>query len=140
MNLTASAYCALGATTSNSSSRSAAPTIRACFAAAEPSRDFDWIRVRGSALYRSGDNDPYDGKATGFDAIFENPQFAGADTSYWIRQAMPLSAAAAWRCPGATACSACARRRTRASRTSTIPGSMLLGVGADFDLTPRAAR
>ena len=27
---------------------------------------------------------------TGFDAIFENPQFAGADTSYWIRQAVPL--------------------------------------------------
>ncbi len=26
----------------------------------------------------------------GFDAIFENPLFAGADTSFWIRQPMPL--------------------------------------------------
>ena len=37
-----------------------------------------------------GDKDPFDDKATGFDAIFENPQFAGADTSFWIRQAVPL--------------------------------------------------
>ena len=28
---------------------------------------------------------------TGFDAIFENPIFAGADTSYWIRQAIPFA-------------------------------------------------
>ena len=41
-------------------------------------------------LYGSGDDDPFDDEATGFDAIFENPQFAGADTSYWIRQAVPL--------------------------------------------------
>ena len=27
----------------------------------------------------------------GFDAIFENPIFAGADTSYWIRQTIPFA-------------------------------------------------
>ena len=50
----------------------------------------DWIRVRATALYASGDGDPYDNKAGGFDAIMEDPQIAGADTSYWIRQAVPL--------------------------------------------------
>ena len=45
---------------------------------------------RISLLYGSGDDDPFDDRATGFDAVFENPQFAGADTSYWIRQAVPL--------------------------------------------------
>ena len=39
--------------------------------------------------------------------------------------------------PQRRARSTCARRRSRASRTSSIPGTMLLGVGADFDLTPQ---
>jgi hypothetical protein len=52
--------------------------------------DFDWLRPRLSLLYASGDDDPFDAEANGFDAIFENPQFAGADTSYWIRLAVPL--------------------------------------------------
>ena len=29
-------------------------------AAIEPSIDFDWIRLRASALYSSGDGDPFD--------------------------------------------------------------------------------
>ena len=65
-------------------------TIRAGFAAMELSRDFSWARIRLNALYQSADKDPFDGKATGFDAILENPQFAGAETSFWIRQAVPL--------------------------------------------------
>ena len=48
------------------------------------------MRAAPDALFQSGDKDPFDGKATGFDAILENPQFAGADTSFWIRQAVPL--------------------------------------------------
>src|SRR5581483_5524486 len=65
--------------------------VSAAFAAAEISRDFDWFRPRLSLLYASGDSNPYDRKATGFDAIFENPQFAGGDNSYWISQAVPLT-------------------------------------------------
>ena len=42
-----------------------------------------------SGLFASGDKNPYDTR-NGFDAIFEHPQFAGADTSFWIRQAVPL--------------------------------------------------
>ncbi len=64
--------------------------VRAGFAAAEFSMDFDWLRPRVSLLYATGDKDPFDDVSTGFDAVFENPQFAGADTSYWIRQAVPL--------------------------------------------------
>ena len=43
------------------------------------------------ALFASGDGDPYDDVERGFDAIFENPIFAGADTSYWIRQTIPFA-------------------------------------------------
>ena len=48
------------------------------------------FRARLSLLYGSGDKNPYEHRATGFDAIHENPQFAGGDTSYWISQAVPL--------------------------------------------------
>ena len=46
------------------------------------SYDHDWMRFRLSALYASGDKHLYDNTETGFDAILENPVFAGADTSY----------------------------------------------------------
>ena len=89
INLTASIYGALGEN-KNSALSGEDTDVRAFFAAAEPSIDFDWVRLKLSALYASGDDDPYDGTDEGFDAIFENPQFAGADTSYFIRQAVPL--------------------------------------------------
>src|SRR3546814_5090673 len=65
--------------------------IRAGFAAAELSYDHDWMRFRLSGLYASGDRDPYNNVEGGFDAIFENPIFGGADTSYWIRQTIPFA-------------------------------------------------
>src|SRR4029079_13272178 len=65
--------------------------IQAFFAAVEPSIDFDWIRLRASALYATGDGNPFDNVEHGFDSIFQNPIFAGADTSYWIRQVVPLA-------------------------------------------------
>ena len=120
-NLTASVITRW-ARTATASSPASRPTSRSYFVAAELSLDFDWIRVRLSLLYASGDDNPYDNKATGFDAIFENPQFAGADTSYWIRQAIPfVGGGRAVFLTAATACSTtCAPPRKRASRTSTI--------------------
>jgi hypothetical protein len=112
--------------------------IRAMFAAAEFSVDFDWFRPRLSLLFGSGDDDPYDDEATGFDAIFENPQFAGADTSYWIRQAVPVIGG------GRVALSSRngVLNNLRSSKEEgqsnfTNPGIMLAGIGADMDLTPK---
>ena len=82
-NLTTSVYLALGEE-DGSVFTGRESDIEALFVAAEISVDFDWIRPRISFLYGSGDDDPFDDKSQGFDAIFENPQFAGADTSYWI--------------------------------------------------------
>ena len=117
--------------------------IRACFAAAELSRDFSWIRAaRSRRCCASATAIRSTARATGFDAILENPQFAGADTSFWIRQAVPLIGGGGVALSGrnARARRRCARRRTRASRTSSTRACALLGVGADFDLTPAAAR
>ncbi|MCB0353339.1 MAG: hypothetical protein KDD64_07445 [Bdellovibrionales bacterium] len=64
--------------------------ISAFMFAQELSYDFDWLRLRGSLFWSSGDSDPDDGTAEGFDAIFDLPNFAGGDLSYWQRQNIPL--------------------------------------------------
>jgi hypothetical protein len=110
--------------------------VQASFAAVELSRDFDWIRVRASGLYASGDSDPFDKTAHGFDGLSQSALFAGADSSFFIHQQLPLalsqvnlkvrdslfpdlrSAAA----PGAA--------------NYENPGLRLVGLGADFDFSP----
>lgn len=137
INITGSAYWALGEMRNNFFTGEPAD-INAQFAAAEISYDRDWIRFRLSGLYQSGDGDPYDDTETGFDAIFENPVFAGADTSYWIRQTIPFAG-------GGRAVSVNGRngilnnlRSSKEQGQSNFnnPGLWLVGVGADFDLTP----
>jgi hypothetical protein len=137
INLTTSLYQALGKDR-NSFFTDRPATINAQFAAAEASLDRDWMRFRLSAAYASGDGDPFDNTEGGYDAIFENPVFAGADTSYWIRQTIPFAG-------GGRAISLNGRngllnslRSSKEQGQSNFnnPGLMLLGVGADFDLSP----
>ncbi len=137
INVTASAYGALGEDR-NSLFTSEPADIRAFFSAVELSYDKDWMRFRLSGAYASGDGDPYDNRETGFDAVFENPVFAGADTSYWIRQTIPFAG-------GGRAVSVNGRngllnslRSSKEQGQSNFnnPGLMLVGACADFDLTP----
>jgi len=138
LNLTASAYGALG-TDRDSFFTGRQADIRAFFGAAELSYDVNWVRFRLSGLYASGDSKPYDDTEGGFDAIFENPIFAGADTSYWIRQTIPFAG-------GGRVISINGRngilnslRSSKEQGQSNFnnPGTQLLGAGADFDLTPQ---
>jgi len=135
-NTTASLYWAFGHDDHNQFSQSSA-NINAFFAAAEISRDFDWIRLRGTALYASGDKDPYDNKENGFDAILENPQIAGADTSFWIRQAIPLIGGGGVALSGRNAVLPSLRSSKDQGQSNFInPGITLVGIGADFDIYP----
>ena len=137
VNLTASAYAALGQDR-NSIFTNKPADIRAFFFAAEPSYDFDWIRVKLSGLFASGDSNPHDNTETGFDSIYENPLFAGADTSYWIRQSIPFAG-------GGQGVALNGRNGVLADLRSSKdegqsnfnnPGTILIGTGADFDVLP----
>jgi hypothetical protein len=138
INLTGSFYWALGEDR-NSFFTDRPADINAQFAAIEASYDRDWMRFRLSGAYASGDGDPYDDTEGGFDAIFENPVFAGADTSYWIRQTIPFAG-------GGRAIAVNGRngilnslRSSKEQGQSNFnnPGLILVGAGADFDLTPQ---
>ncbi len=137
INLTASAYAALGEDRDSFFTGRPAD-IRAFFAAAEASYDRDWARFRLSGAWASGDGDPYDDTETGYDAVFENPIFAGADTSYWIRQTIPFAG-------GGRAVSVNNRNgilnslrpsKEQGQSNFNNPGLILAGAGADFDISP----
>ncbi len=138
LNLTASAYYAFGEDRNNSFTGRPAD-ISAFFAAVEPSFDFNWTRIRFTGLYATGDEDPFDNTETGFDAIFENPLIAGADTSYWIRQSIPfLGGSRAVSLTGRNSVLPALRSSKEQGQSNfNNPGILLLGAGADFDVLPQ---
>lgn len=112
--------------------------IRAYFLAAEPSIDYSWARLRTSFLYASGDKDPFDKKSKGFSAIFENPQFAGADTSFWIRQNIPLIGGGGVTLSPRNGVLPDLRSSKEHGQSNFVnPGLRLLGAGADVDVLPQ---
>ena len=135
-NLTTSAYYAVG-TVEPGVFVDSAVDVSAAFAAAELSVDYDWIRPRVSFIYASGDDDPFDDVATGFDAVFENPQIAGGETSYWNRQAVPLIAGGRVALSGRNSfLNALRSSKEEGQSNFTNPGLLLLGVGVDMDILP----
>lgn len=135
-NLTSSLYAALGTDDRNPIAQKR-QTIRAGFAAAELSRDFSWLRLRANALLATGDKDPFDGRATGFDAILENPQFAGADASFFIRQSVALIGGGGVALSGRNGVLPSLRSSKDQGQSNFVnPGLRLFGIGADADLTP----
>jgi hypothetical protein len=66
-------------------------SINAQMAALELSRDRDWLRYKGSFFWASGDSQPFDGRARGFDSIVDLTEFAGSKFSFWNSQAIPFT-------------------------------------------------
>ncbi len=137
LNLTASTYLAMGEE-SRGVFVDGKRDIAAAFAAAELSMDTDWIRHRVSLLWGSGDHDPYDKEANGFDAIFENPTFAGADTSFWFRQSIPLIGGGIVNLSQRNALLNDLRSSKEHGQSNFAnPGIWLAGFGQDFDIAPQ---
>lgn len=135
-NLTTSLYFAFGEEDSSVFTERSSD-IKAGFAAAELSYDFDWIRPRFSVLWGSGDDDPFDDTSQGFDAIFENPQFAGADTSYWIRQPVPLIGGGRVVLSSRNGVLNSMRSSKEEGQSNFVnPGIQLVGAGVDLDILP----
>ena len=137
LNLTTSSYLALGQDRNNIFTNRPAD-IRAWFVAAEPSIDIDWIRIKLSGLYASGNSNPRGNTETGFDAILENPQFAGADTSYFIRQSIPFVGGGVVSLNGPNGILLDLRSSKDEGQSNfNNPGTALVGIGADFDVLPQ---
>lgn len=109
--------------------------ISAYMAAAELSYDRDWVRFRTSYFYNSGDSNANDGKATGFDAIFPNPNFAGTEFSYWGRQGIRLFGVELTNRLSLNP--SLKSSKFQGQQNFVNPGLHLYNLGLDADLTPR---
>jgi hypothetical protein len=109
--------------------------INAQMFAIELSYSPDWLRFRTSYFYASGDNDPNDKNANGFDSIFDNPQFAGGQFSYWQRQEVRLFGTAlvnrASLLPDLRA------TKIQGQPNFVNPGLQLINLGADAEVTQK---
>lgn len=112
--------------------------IKAWMVAQEASYDIDWVRLRGSLLYASGDKDPFDDDAEGFDAIFDNPNFAGGDLSFWQRQQIPLIGGGEVFLVNRGSLFPNMRAGKEEGQSNFVnPGLLLLNLGVDFEVTPK---
>jgi carboxypeptidase family protein len=112
-------------------------TIDAQMAALEISWDRDWMRFRASAFYASGDANPRDGRATGFDAIVDEPNFAGGNFSFWNREGIPLTGASVFLTTPDSLLPDLRSSKNEGQANFVNPGIFLANGGADFDLTPK---
>lgn len=136
LNLSYSLYYALG-NNKNSPFSDRESDISAWFFGGEASIDFDWQRIRFSLVHQSGDSNPYDDKDQGFDAIFENPLIAGADSSYWLRQAVPFIGGGKVVLSGRNALLNSLRSTKEIGQSNFVnPGLNLIGLGYDMDILP----
>jgi hypothetical protein len=111
--------------------------INAQMAAAELSLDKDWIRFRTSVFYASGDKDPRNGSARGFDAIFDSPNFAGGFFSFWQREGIRLTSTGVGLVQDGSLLPSLRSSKIEGQANFVNPGLMLWNAGADVDITPK---
>ena len=111
--------------------------INAQFASAEFSVDRDWWRIKGSLVYASGDQDPDDDKAKGFDAIFDNPNIAGGPFSFWNREGIRLTQTLVGLTQRSSVLPTLRTSKTEGQANFVNPGLLLYNAGVDADLTQK---
>jgi len=111
--------------------------INAQMAAVELSLDKDWLRYRVSFFYASGDKNPRDGSARGFDSIFDNPNFAGGFFSLWDREGIPLTGTGVNLVNPGSLVPDLRTSKMEGQANYVNPGLFLYNAGVDVDLTPK---
>jgi hypothetical protein len=133
-NITHQYYWAVGYDSRNPMANQA-QDISAHFGALELSYDRDWIRFRTSVLFATGDANPQNGHATGFDGVLDDPIFAGGEFSYWQRQAIRLFGVNLTNRGSFFA--NLRSSKTQGQSNFVNPGLQLFNVGMDFEITPK---
>jgi len=111
--------------------------IGAAMAALELSIDRNWYRPKLGIFYASGDDDPVDRKARGFDAIFENPAFAGGGFSYWNRLGIGLAGTGVTLVNRGSLLPSFKSSKEEGQPNFVNPGLLLGTVGVDLEVTPK---
>jgi hypothetical protein len=135
LNVTSSYYRVLG--DESFDEIAGRPTdVDASMAALELSVDVDWMRWKVFGFYQSGDRDPLDGDATGFDAIYDNPAFAGGEFGFWNRNGIRLTGSGLGLVHRFSLLNSLRSSKDEGQPNFVNPGLLLAGAGYDAQLTP----
>jgi hypothetical protein len=113
-------------------------TIAAGMAAVEVSYDRDWLRPRVALFYATGDKRPRDRMARGFDAIYDNPVFAGGGFSFFNRLGIRLAGSGVALVERGSLLTSLRSSKDEGQPNFVNPGVRLVSVGLDVEITPRA--
>lgn len=106
-------------------------------AALEISYDHDWIRPRLGFFYASGDRNPRDRNATGFDSIYDSPNFAGGGFSFFNRLGIRLAGTGVVLVDRGSLLTSLRSSKDEGQPSYVNPGVQLATAGFDVDVTPR---
>lgn len=134
-NLSHSLYHVFGTDDLNGLSGQAVD-VSAWMAAMELSVDTDWMRHKLVLFFGSGDDDATDTKATGWDAIVDNPNFIGP-FSYWQRQGMNLAGTAVSLKQRLSLIPELGSNKFLGQSNFVNPGIFIAGLGEEWELSPR---
>ncbi|MCP9494467.1 MAG: carboxypeptidase-like regulatory domain-containing protein [Pyrinomonadaceae bacterium MAG19_C2-C3] len=136
LNLTNSYYFAFGNETHNPIAGRGVK-VRSHMAAVEASIDRDYLRFRASAFFTSGDKDPTDDRATGFDAIFDDPNFIGGQFSYWNRNGIRLTQTGVGLVQPNSLIPSLRSSKSQGQSNAVNPGITILNLGLDAEITQK---
>src|SRR5205085_10881554 len=111
--------------------------IGAGMAALEVSYDRDWLRPRASIFYATGDRNPRDRTARGFDAIYDAPSFAGGGFSFFNRLGIRLAGTGVSLVERGSLLPSLRTSKDEGQPNYVNPGVIIASVGVDVDVTPR---
>ena len=112
-------------------------SINAQMAALELSVDKDWLRHKLSIFYASGDNNPKDGRATGFDTILDRPFFIGGPFSYYVHQGFNLAGTSVNFKQRDSLVPNFRSSKIEGQSNFVNPGVFIVGYGLDADVMPK---
>jgi len=136
LNLTHSYYYAFGRDDRNPiAGRSV--KVRSNMAAVEASMDRDYLRFKTSFFFAQGDSNPTDGKATGFDAILDDPNFVGGQFSFWNRNGIRLTQTGVGLVQGNSLLPSLRSSKTEGQANFINPGIFIYNAGVDAEVTQR---
>ena len=111
--------------------------INAQMAALELSVDKDWMRHKLSIFYASGDSDPADSHATGFDTVFDRPFFIGGPFSFFSHQGFNLAGTAVNFKQRDSLVIDFRTSKSEGQANFVNPGALIFGYGFDADVLPK---
>lgn len=111
--------------------------VRSSMAAAELSLDRDYLRFKGSFFFAQGDKNPTDDRATGFDAIFDDPNFDGGQFSFWVRNGIRLTQTGVGLVQPNSLLPSLRSSKIQGQANFVNPGILIYNAGVDVEVTQR---